>query len=214
LNLPKAVRKDAVVMVGMLISSGHEYFENISLKQQTQFFEDSYKFFCNRYGKENVISSTVHLDEHTPHMHFNFIPVTSDGRLSAKSILTRQELRSLQSDFYQEVGIRYGLERGKDGSTATHLSEMEYKLKKTSEKALEASKALQRVESLVEDEKSKYEAFRAYSEGVMSNVSSEAIPGRKKTSIFGNDTMELSIDEYDELQRSVTSLTRPLSGHQ
>ena len=111
LNLKKAVRKDAVVMAQVLVTSDHEFFETLPYSEVRNFFENSYAFLSERYGKENVISATVHMDERTPHMHFNFVPVTQDGRLSAKSVLNRQSLIEQQTAFYQQVGQRYGLHR-------------------------------------------------------------------------------------------------------
>lgn len=37
----------------------------------------------------------VHMDEKTPHMHFLHIPITREGRLSAKTIYTRESLKKL-----------------------------------------------------------------------------------------------------------------------
>lgn len=39
------------------------------------------------YGKENLLYATVHMDEITPHMHYGVIPITKDGRLSAKEVV-------------------------------------------------------------------------------------------------------------------------------
>lgn len=127
LHLPKAVRKDAVVMAQVLVTSDTDFFKNLSPNQTKKFFEDSYKFLCNRYGKENVVSATIHMDERTPHMHFNFVPVSADGRLSAKSILTRQSLIEQQTAFYEKVGKDYGLERGIQGGKKKHLEIAELK---------------------------------------------------------------------------------------
>ena len=55
--------------------------------------------------------------------------VTKDGRLSAKSIFTKVELQALQTAFAEQVGAKYGFERGTEGSEATHLSEERFKLK-------------------------------------------------------------------------------------
>lgn len=74
LHLQRAVRKDAVVMAQVLVTSENDFFKNLSPEQTKIFFKDSYKFLADRYGKENVISATVHMDERTPHMHFNFVP--------------------------------------------------------------------------------------------------------------------------------------------
>lgn len=127
LNLKKAVRKDAVVLAQVLVTSDHDFFEKMNHLQREQFFKESYDFFCERYGKENIISSVVHLDEHTPHMHVNFIPITVDGRLSAKSILNKQSLIQQQTDFYFDVGSNFDLERGQKGSKNKHIDLNELK---------------------------------------------------------------------------------------
>lgn len=98
-----------------------------------KFFQSATEFFCDRYGEENVINATVHLDESTPHMHLGIVPVTKDGRLSAKELFTPTELKSLQTDFAKVVGAKFGLERGQEGSQAKHLDEMAFKLKTRSE---------------------------------------------------------------------------------
>ena len=47
---------------------------------QEMFFKEAYNFMENKYGKENVISAYVHLDETSPHMHFCFVPVVFDTK--------------------------------------------------------------------------------------------------------------------------------------
>ena len=129
LQLPRAVRKDAVVMAQVLVTSDRAFFDALSKEQTERFFRDSYAFLSARFGADNVVSSIVHLDEKTPHMHFNFVPVTADGRLSAKQLFTPASLRELQDAFIEQVGSKYGLERGKLGSDAEHLDTLEYKIK-------------------------------------------------------------------------------------
>jgi len=139
LNLKRAVRKDAIVMAQVLITSDHGFFQELDKPKQGQFFKDSYDFLCNRYGKENCISSIVHVDERTPHMHFNFVPVTPDGRLSAKNLFTPTTLRNLQTEFHEQVGRKYGLERGVEGSKTKHLPVLEYKIE-TAKMKVEATR--------------------------------------------------------------------------
>lgn len=86
----------------------HEDFSTINL-----FFQSAYDFLEERYGKENVISSYVHMDETTPHMHFSFIPVTQDKKkghlkVSAKEVLNKYELQSFHSDLKTFVEKRLG----------------------------------------------------------------------------------------------------------
>ena len=109
LNLPKAVRKDAVVMAQALVTSDNDFFVDKSDMEIQEFFQLSYGFIRSKFGGKNIVSATVHMDERTPHMHVNFVPVTPDGRLSAKSLFTPASLRQLQDSFHNEVGKFYYL---------------------------------------------------------------------------------------------------------
>ena len=134
LSPKRKIKDDTVLITSFILGSDKEFFNRITAEQQKQFFADCTDFFSERYGKENVVSAVVHLDESTPHLHFNLMPVT-DGRLCAKELFDRTALRDLQTDFYKAVGKKYGLERGKEGSTAKHLDTIAYKTKKMTEAA-------------------------------------------------------------------------------
>lgn len=137
LNLSAKPRKDAVVMNSFVLGSDNEFFSSLHPWDKQEFFKDCYEFFAKRYGEENIISAVVHNDETTPHMHLNLVPITTDGRLCSKELFNKQQLRDLQTDFYESVGKKYGLERGKEGSQAKHLSTTEFKAKKIIEQAEE-----------------------------------------------------------------------------
>ena len=123
----RAVRKDAVVVCNFIVTSDNATMEALGADRQRAFFEDSVKWFSDRYGADRVLNATVHMDETTPHLHIGIVPITQDGRLSAKSIFTKTELKAIQTEFARDVGERYGLERGIEGSDRTHLSEIRYK---------------------------------------------------------------------------------------
>ena len=137
LDLPTKVRKDAVLMCSFVVGSDREFFGRLSPSEQQQFFVDCTRFFAERYGEDNIISAVVHMDETTPHLHLNLIPI-ADGRLCAKQLFDRNELQKLQSDFHSVVGKKWNLQRGKEGSQAKHLDTAAYKLKKMSEAAEQA----------------------------------------------------------------------------
>ena len=141
LNLPQKPRSDAVLMASFVIGSDKEFFAMLSKEEQEYFFSRCTMFFGKRYGLKNIISAVVHIDETTPHMHLNLIPIKS-GRLCAKELFNRNELTKLQTDFYEEVGKRWGLERGKEGSQAKHLSTAEYKAEKIIKQAQETAKEM------------------------------------------------------------------------
>ena len=127
---------------------------------------DTYHWACERWGAENIIGFDVHLDETTPHIQIQTIPVAKTkarGRASAKyvhkddksKVLSHKEWKKLpeeirsdfvrteveqrekecvsyahvwgedkyavgdtyyqmHTDYYNEVGHKYGLERGDD----------------------------------------------------------------------------------------------------
>ena len=128
-------RKDAVVMNSFVLGSDKTFFDGLAKIEQYNFFSDCYKFFAERYGEENIIAAVVHNDETTPHMHFNLMPITPDGRLCSKQLFDKPQLQQLQTNFYESVGKRWGLQRGKEGSQKKHLSTAEYKAKKIIEQA-------------------------------------------------------------------------------
>ena len=126
LSLPKAVRKDAVVLCGLIVTSDLPFFARLPPEEQRRFFEESRDFLTRFVGSENVISAMIHMDEKTPHMHFLHVPVTPDGRLNANAIYTRESLRRLQSelpDHLQQCGFR--IQRGVEqvpGARRIHLN--------------------------------------------------------------------------------------------
>ena len=96
-------RKDVNVMCSCVVTLPAELHEASSEKQR-EFFETSYDFLSQRYGEKNVISSFVHNDETTPHMHFSFVPVVKDKKkniykVSAKELLNKRELSIFHQDF-------------------------------------------------------------------------------------------------------------------
>ena len=123
----RAVRKDAVVVCNFIVTSDSDTMEALGADRQRAFFEDAVKWFSDRYGADRVLNATVHMDENTPHLHIGVMPITQDGRLSAKSIFTKTEMKAIQTEFAREVGELYGLERGVEGSERTHLSEARFK---------------------------------------------------------------------------------------
>ena len=134
LDLPTKVRKDAVLMCSFVVGSDREFFSRLSPSEQQQFFVDCTRFFAERYDEENIISAVVHMDETTPHLHLNLIPIAG-GRLYAKKLFDRKALTALQTDLHREVGAKWNLQRGKEGSQAKHLDTAEFKAKKIVEQA-------------------------------------------------------------------------------
>ena len=124
----RAIRKDAVKLASFLVTSDSEFFKNLSERQERDFFESAYEFFVEEYGEKNIAYAMVHKDEKTPHMHVGFVPITEDGRLSAKDFFgKKQQLVKLQDKFHDHM-VREGfdLERGVS-SDRKHIETAKYK---------------------------------------------------------------------------------------
>ena len=162
LLMVKAVRKDAVHMCGIVISSDKAFFETLNPDETRRFFEEATNYLTEFVGKENVISAMVHMDEKTPHMHFLHVPITKDGRLCAKDIYTRAALKNLQDELpkhLQKCGfqIERGVEQQK-GSAKKHLDTREFKQQQEMLKLLQSEaenlrQAIKNMESRLEAQK-------------------------------------------------------------
>ncbi|MDE5783048.1 MAG: plasmid recombination protein [Prevotella sp.] len=171
--------------VGIIISGDHDVLTRLAFGGQHVDFSlqksnahvvlkqgirdwamDTYHWACDRWGAENIIGFDVHLDETTPHIQIQTIPVAKTkarGRASVKyvhkddksKVLSQKEWKKLpeeirgdfvrteverrekecvsyarvwgedkyavgrtyyqmHTDYYNEVGRKYGLERGDD----------------------------------------------------------------------------------------------------
>lgn len=171
--------------VGIIVSGDHDVLTRLAFGDQDVDFTlqksnahvvlkqgikdwamDTYRWACDRWGAENIIGFDVHLDETTPHIQIQTIPVAKTkarGRASVKyvhkddksKLLSHKEWKKLSeeirgdfvrteverrekecvsyarvwgedkyavgktyyqmhTDYYNEVGHKYGLERGDD----------------------------------------------------------------------------------------------------
>lgn len=124
--LPAKRRKDAVLVVEYLLTASPEWWKHASQAQQADFFTRSKEWLAEKYGADRIIVATVHRDETSPHLSAFVVPLTQDGRLSAKEFIgDRQKMRGDQTSYAQRVA-NLGLERGIEGSRARHQTVRSY----------------------------------------------------------------------------------------
>ena len=118
-------RSDSVRVVEVLFTASHDFFKGKSKGEIRAFFEECMTFLAQRQDPATYLSAVVHMDEKTPHMHLSFVPLTADGRLSAKEIVgNRQKLTQWQDAFWEHMVQKYpDLERGESASKTgrTHI---------------------------------------------------------------------------------------------
>lgn len=121
----KAIRKDAVKGMSMVFTGSHEEMNKIFSQSQTRnaWIDANIKFVKEEFGVKNIVRFTLHLDEKTPHIHAVVVPLTKDGRLSAKEIMGDKSGMSERQTRYADQMKPFGLERGIVGSKAIHNSE-------------------------------------------------------------------------------------------
>ena len=142
-------RKDSVVLQDGLLTASPEWIMEKSPEEQAEYFNYAFEFLKDRYGDANFKSVVVHLDEATPHMHFVFVPITEDGRLSSKDVMGGPKgMAKLQDDFYEFMARKYPeLSRGIPArvSHRTHLPSYLYK------NAAELYKHYDEIQSAIKD---------------------------------------------------------------
>ena len=88
-----SIRKDAVRMFQVSVNLG-QYDDkwNRTVLDKDKMVEvlknDIYPMLVEEFGgKDNILGAAIHMDESTPHLHLDVVPLTSDGKLSAKSFI-------------------------------------------------------------------------------------------------------------------------------
>lgn len=128
------VQKNSVVDYSNIITVPQEQFKEWGIDKSKEYLNNVYDYFCKEFGKENVVSAKVHLDETTPHMHLHFVPVSEQGKLQARKVMTPQRINKIHTEapkYLQEMG--FDVFRGK-GKTDKSLEIKEFKAEKLEDK--------------------------------------------------------------------------------
>lgn len=221
----RKIRSDAIRHVDGLITSDGKFFKDLDENETDKFFKDSLEFLEEEYGKENIIYATVHLDEKVPHMHFGFVPLTEDGRLSAKDkIGNKKQMTELQDRFNTHVNEKgYEMERGisKQLTEREHQQmdqykidtvyhQSEYEITKDEYEKLEHKTEQLRGElekdlkKLRESVNFNFEDEKQIEKNLFGKVINEQDTGRKI----------ISADDYEQLEQRLFSATRILNDYE
>ena len=111
-------RSDSVRVVEALVTATPEFFQGKKKSEIRAYFQEALAFLQQNQAPKTIISAVVHMDEKTPHMHLSFVPLSADGRLSAKEIVgNKKKLTQWQDKFWEHMVRKYpDLERGESAS--------------------------------------------------------------------------------------------------
>lgn len=197
-------RTDSVRLVETLITCSPEFFKGKNEKAIRAYFQHALDFLVGKQRPETFVSAVVHLDEKTPHMHVTFVPLTQDGRLSAKDIIgNRKHLIAWQDAYWQHMVSDYPeLERGESASNTCrkHIPPQVFK------QMVRLTKQSQRIEAALDstnmfNAKSKAEEVKKLLARYIPAVEEMATQLKR----YG-----IAFEEVEELQAENEQLTREL----
>lgn len=147
-GLTRKIGNNQVRAIRVLLTGTHENMKRITNEGRLdEWCSDNLRYLADTFGRENIVSAVLHMDEQTPHIHATLVPIvkgerkrkkkeeqvkkryrkkpTDTARLCADEIMTRAKLKSYQ-DTYAQAMSGYGLQRGIDGSEAKHITTRQY----------------------------------------------------------------------------------------
>lgn len=146
-GLTRKIGKNQVQAIRIVLTGTHADMEQIEKSGRLdEWCQDNVDWLCKTYGKGNVVSVVLHMDEETPHLHATIVPIVMGERkkqkkeqtfkkrygtkapaprLCADEVMSRVNLIRYQ-DTYAEQMAAYGLQRGIKGSEAQHISTHDY----------------------------------------------------------------------------------------
>ena len=229
-------RKDSVRLVETMITASPEFFHGKSDAEIRGYFEQALEFMKTKQDPNTFVSAVVHMDEKTPHMHLCFVPITEDGRLSAKDIVgNKKKLTRWQDEYWEYMVKKYpDLERGESASEtgrthlpprifkqATRMRRLEQKLREllSSINPMNAKRVREEILKILDEYipgvaelMTKSKALKKAEKELKAEIAvlkKEA--NSSKPSVQRLLELEKKVQEQEELQRTIASLQQTLT---
>ncbi|MCD8307606.1 MAG: plasmid recombination protein [Clostridia bacterium] len=118
--------KDACMMTSIVYGEA-PFFDRFGDAMRHQFFTDAAQYFLDTYGRRNVFTAAVHMDEAFPHMHVCFFPYDTEGNLLEIAARNNGKAKSdFQDDIYEKLGVPWHMEKADTDHSAKHRTHEEY----------------------------------------------------------------------------------------
>jgi uncharacterized protein YlxW (UPF0749 family) len=110
-NSNRKIQKNAILLQSHVIQVNKEYFDELGPEKTREFFQATYDHYCKKFGKENIVSAEVHMDEKSPHIHIMRVPL-EHGRLVGGEF-RRKQCIALHTDAHRDITARgFEVQRG------------------------------------------------------------------------------------------------------
>lgn len=206
-RIPEDRRKNAVICVEYMITASPEFFKDNTREVQDQYFDDAKQWLVDRHGEENVITTSIHRDETSPHLIAYVVPMAWNEKqqkqtLNAREYLGgRQKLSAMQTDFAKSVGHHYALERGVERSGATHTTVKEFYA--NIQKPLAVKKDIEK--AITMPKTSFFESKEAYGNRVANSVLNHTIRSVE------HDVLKANYTDYSKLETELEKTKNTVS---
>ncbi|MDR1373191.1 MAG: plasmid recombination protein [Dysgonamonadaceae bacterium] len=149
-NIKRKISKNQVRALRIMLSGTPEDMQRVEASGKLDdWCKDNTDWLRETFGKDNLVSAVLHLDEKTPHIHATVVPIVSGERRKAKiakqedgkkkyrkknpnavrlctdDIMARDKLKHYQDSYAQRMQ-KYGLQRGIEGSEAKHITTQQF----------------------------------------------------------------------------------------
>ena len=206
-------RKDVNVLCSWVVTVPKDVPE----VEHEKFFHATYDFLEKRYGRENVVSAYVHMDEVTPHMHFAFVPVIYDKKkerykVSAFEVIDRRELtvfhaeleKHLESALGHEVGILN--EATKEGNKSIEELKRGTAQEKLKIATLEASRIVSKAQDDVKPIEEHKRALQGEIEGLQKDLlTAQQVKDVPHTKALIGDKQVITTEDFNVLCRTAAT---------
>lgn len=221
-------RSNSVLALDTIYTASPDFFQGKTNQQNDDFFKDCLQFHQEHFG--HIISAVIHYDETTPHLHVISVPLTKDGRLSARDVIgNKSKMSKTQDSFFEQVGRGYGLERGihMDGQEKKqHISAQEHELREIKQEIAREKEHLEAIEHSEETARTRAQEYRRTAAKLQKEVEqlqeerqaqhksllqlTEAANNKQKEVKHLNYTLQEKRDEFETITADIKQAGRNL----
>ena len=229
----KKVRSNQNTCIEVVFSGSPETMCAMSQEQVNAWARDTLAWAQDRWGKENIVSATLHCDEKTPHMHVIVVPIvqgqsrrtaskerldaakgvetrryktdTTRNRLCANEVYTQPRLYEYHTSYAEAVGEKYGLSRGIRAELGSHKRHTS-SIEYNRMLAQEAAEKERLISDLTHDYKEQKEKLQSLDKEITENRSKILSQKQESTALGAQlDWMNHSITTQAQTLESLTS---------
>lgn len=211
-------RKGQSTCMEMIFSGSRDVMTAMSRRELLRWADDTLVWAQETWGKDNVVSASLHVDEMTPHIHMIVVPIVTGEsrrtrlhkqqnkssktynidhdrlRLCVNEVYTQGKLYEYHDSYAEKVSLKYGLSRGvkaEPGSKKKHTNSIEYN-RMLAAQAAEQKALIASIQSDYTDKKKDLSALQGRIESQELKIAANRIILESQKSLFESRGRQIS----------------------